>query len=70
MAFNRLCGATVKSAVLLLRYFGSPEPNVKCDVNESNWPGVRVVRQGDDAIKSDNSKSKYRKNNTTFCHSI
>lgn len=56
MAFIRLVGAT--SIVLLLRDFGSPDPNVKCDVNESNWPGVRVVRHGDDAMKSDSSKSE------------
>lgn len=42
----------------MFRNFGSPEPNVKCDVSESNWPGVRVCKHGDDAIKSDNSKSK------------
>lgn len=40
-----------------LRDFDSPEPKVKCEVNDKSWPGVRVVKHGDDVIKSDNSKS-------------
>lgn len=42
--------------------FDSPEPNDKCEVNDSNWPGVRVVKHGDDVKKSDSSKSLNRKN--------
>lgn len=41
--------------------FFSPEPNDKCDVNDSNWPGVRIVKHGDKFMKSESSKSATNK---------
>lgn len=51
----------VAYSVLLLRDFDSPEPNDRCDVNDNSWPGVLVVRHGDELMKSDNSRSAQRK---------
>lgn len=54
---NSLCRLRAFMKFEVRRVFDSPEPNVKWDVSDNNWPGVRVVKHGDEDIKSDSSRS-------------
>lgn len=54
---NKKFDGTDDARLISFREFFSPEPNDKCDVSDSNWPGVRSVNAGDELRKSDISKS-------------